>query len=273
MSAIRPLAAAGSFYPADPVALRDAVHRYVESVPQSDLVPKALIVPHAGYAYSGPIAGSAYATLHAVRDHVTRVVLLGPAHYVEFTGLAASQARGFATPLGTVPIDPSALDSALVLASVQVLEEAHLPEHCLEVQLPFLQLLLDDFQIVPLLVGRTTAGEVGEVLDALWGGDETLLVVTSDLSHYHEYSEARRLDRATARVIESLASERMFPDRACGSVAIAGLLDAARRHGLEVHTLGLANSGDTAGSRRQVVGYGAFALAQPLAAAHRGVDS
>lgn len=273
MSLVRPPVAAGSFYPASPVSLRATVERYLELAPEADVVPKALIVPHAGYVYSGPVAAAAYTAVRSRRDAIERVILVGPAHFLKFQGLAASAARGFATPLGVVSVDRTAVDLALKLPGVHVRDEAHAPEHSLEVQLPFLQIVLSDFEIVPLLVGQADAGEVGRVLDVLWGGDETLLVISSDLSHYHEYSEARSLDQATARTIQSLDVEHLFPEQACGALAICGLLEAGRRRGLEVQPLYLANSGDTAGSRREVGGYGAFALAQPVAAVHQGGES
>jgi AmmeMemoRadiSam system protein B len=222
--------------------------------------PKAIIAPHAGYVYSGPIAASAYARLRAARDTVNRVVLIGPAHYVPFAGLAATSAEACATPLGTVPVDSEAVQQISQLPQVNVFDEAHAPEHALEVQLPFLQIVLGDFKIVPLLVGDASDADVTEVIEKLWGGDETRFVISSDLSHYHDYASARELDAATANAIECLRPEDIGREQACGYVPIRGLLLAAKTHGLRVETVDLRNSGDTAGPRSEVVGYGAWAF-------------
>jgi AmmeMemoRadiSam system protein B len=229
--------------------------------PRDELVPKAVIAPHAGYEYSGPIAASAYAPLAAARGRIERVVLIGPAHRVPVTGLSAPHADAFATPLGRVPLDRAALDSILDLPQVGVLHRAHELEHSLEVQLPFLQVVLGDFVLVPLVAGDATPEDVAEVLERLWGGPETLIVVSSDLSHYHDYATARRMDGATTHAIEALRPTAIGYDDACGRVPIQGLLVAARRHGLQATTLDVRNSGDTVGSRDQVVGYGAWAFA------------
>ncbi|MDJ0849788.1 MAG: AmmeMemoRadiSam system protein B [Myxococcota bacterium] len=223
-------------------------------------VPKALIAPHAGYVYSGPVAGSAYALLAGQRDVVTRVVLLGPAHRVYVRGLAAPDADAFATPLGDVPVDAAALARVLALPQVETLDAAHAEEHSLEVHLPFLQELLGDFTLVPLVVGDASPMQVEEVLELLWGGPETLLVVSSDLSHYHDYATARRLDADTSRAIESLAPEAIGGEQACGRIPVQGLLLAAQRRGLEAVAVDVRSSGDTAGPRDSVVGYGAYVL-------------
>ena len=221
--------------------------------------PKALISPHAGYLFSGPIAASAYARLVPLRDTVRRVVVIGPSHYALFAGLAATGAQAFATPLGAVPVDTAAIrEICSRWPQVKVLEAAHAREHSLEVQLPFLQVVLADFKIVPLLAGDADDEEVAEVIESLWGGDETRFIISSDLSHYHDYAAARELDAATARAIEDLRPRDIGADQACGRLPIAGLLRAARRHGLHAGILDVRNSGDTAGSRDQVVGYGAF---------------
>jgi AmmeMemoRadiSam system protein B len=222
---------------------------------------KALVVPHAGYVYSGPVAASAYALLASLRDRIRRVVLLGPSHRVGFEGLAASSADAFETPLGRVEIDAEAVERALLLPQVRRLDAAHAQEHSLEVQLPFLQRVLSDFRLVPLVVGDATPAEVAEVIETLWGGAETLLVVSSDLSHYLPYEQAKALDRATTQAIENLDPEAIGEDQACGRLPVQGLLLAARRHGLHARTLDLRSSGDTAGSRDAVVGYGAYAFA------------
>lgn len=264
---IRPAAQAGRFYPANPARLQADVQDYLGRVaPAEGPVPKALIAPHAGYMYSGPIAASAFIRLGPAHDRVRRVVLVGPSHYEDFEGLAASAADAFATPLGLVPVDTEAVEQALDLPQVRVFDRAHGPEHCLEVELPFLQTVLDDFAIVPLLVGHAGAAEVGAVLDRLWGGEETAVVVSSDLSHYLDPQSARAHDRATAQAIENLRWEGLDAHCACGCRAIAGLLRTARARGLRAETLDLRHSGDTAGPSDRVVGYGAFAFFEPEAA-------
>jgi hypothetical protein len=216
-----------------------------------------MIVPHAGYVCSGPVAAWAYKTLEPVRDTIRRVVLLGPAHRAAVRGLAVSAAAEFATPLGNVPVDTDALAAIRELPQVEILDEAHAHEHSLEVQLPFLQAVLGEFRIVPMVVGGASAKAVGEVIDALWGGPETLIVISPGLSHYHPYERARSIDRDTVRIIEALRPS-LEAEQACGYKPVNGLLDVARRRGMRVRTLDLRNSGDTIGSRDQVVGYGAF---------------
>ena len=260
MAGLREPAVAGLFYPAEPDSLRASVRGYLDAAERSgsDHPPKALIAPHAGYVYSGPIAASAYTRLQTAGPTIRRVVLLGPAHFVPCEGLAASSAEAFSTPLGAVVVDPRGLQKALALPQVDVFDHAHRREHSLEVHLPFLQEVLDDFTLVPLAVGRATPEEVGQVLLELWGGPETLIVVSSDLSHYHEYQRARQLDALTAQAIEELHLEGVGDDSACGAAAIRGLLYAARQRGLRATTVDLRNSGDTSGSRDLVVGYGSF---------------
>jgi AmmeMemoRadiSam system protein B len=258
---------AGLFYPADPRSLRTAVRRYLdEAAAPSRVAPKAMIVPHAGYVYSGPVAATAYRALESRRAELERVVLLGPSHYVPFDGLAAPSSDEFSTPLGEVPLDRVALESVRDLPQVVPLDAAHAEEHSLEVQLPFLQEILGCFELIPLAVGNASPADVGEVLERLWGGPETVVVVSSDLSHYQDYETARRLDLETARAIEELEPERLGPEDACGCQGIRGLLTAARRHQLEVRRVDLRSSGDTAGPHDRVVGYGAFLFVEPLAA-------
>ncbi|MBM3878250.1 MAG: AmmeMemoRadiSam system protein B [Verrucomicrobia bacterium] len=256
---VRLAAQAGRFYPAEPARLGSDVDGYVRAAQGlAGPAPKAIVAPHAGYEFSGPIAGSAYARLAQGREQFRRVVLLGPSHYEQFTGLAAPEADGFATPLGTVAVDRAAVDRVSRLSEVRVSERAHRPEHCLEVQLPFLQRVLDDFAIVPLLVGEASAEEVGNALALLWGSRETCVVVSSDLSHYRDHAAARALDRTTATRIESLEGDRLDSQCACGWQPIRGLLRLARQKNLRCRTVDLRNSGDTAGPRDRVVGYGAF---------------
>jgi AmmeMemoRadiSam system protein B len=223
-------------------------------------VPKALIVPHAGYEYSGPVAGSAYARIAPAHGSITRVVLMGPSHRVAFHGLALPSASHFATPLGTVPVDQESIARALALPQVSVMDEAHGREHSLEVHLPFLQVALGPFQLVPIVAGEAAAEEVGAVFETLWGGPETLIVASSDLSHYHDYSTAQQLDARTSTAIEALRGDVIRDEDACGSVPIRGLLWVAKRRGLRARILDLRNSGDTAGPRDSVVGYGAYVI-------------
>ncbi|HEX4986008.1 MAG TPA: AmmeMemoRadiSam system protein B [Burkholderiales bacterium] len=262
-SPVRPPAVAGAFYPATAAELRAAVGTLLTGAGAAEApAPKALIAPHAGYIYSGPIAAAAYAQVAAHRDAYRRVVLLGPAHRVRLRGLALPSAREFATPLGRIPIDAQAVASLRALPQVCVSDEAHALEHSLEVHLPFLQQALGDFTLVPLAVGSATPEEVAGVLDLLWGGDETLVVVSSDLSHYLDYARARQMDGRTAELILGMAPQ-INHEQACGATPVNGLLQAATRRGLRPRMLDLRNSGDTAGDRSRVVGYASFAFYAP----------
>jgi len=263
MFLIRKPAVAGMFYPSARDELHTLLQDFLAGAAPGGPAPKALIVPHAGYVYSGPIAATAYAQLRAARDEIRRIVLLGPSHRVPFRGIALSSAQVFSTPLGDIPLDRKAAEAIRYLPQVQVLDRAHALEHSLEVQLPFLQEVLGEFSLVPLVVGDASTAEVAEVLEILWDGPETRLVISSDLSHYHDYETARRMDSATSRAIEALDPDAIGYEDACGRVPVMGLLAAARRHGLHVRTLDLRNSGDTAGPRDQVVGYGAYVFDQP----------
>ncbi|HEX5137609.1 MAG TPA: AmmeMemoRadiSam system protein B [Planctomycetota bacterium] len=254
---VREACVAGLFYPADAAELRAAVRACVGK--GHGPPPKALVLPHAGYVYSGPIAGSGYRLWEGARGN--RVVLLGPAHRYPLAGLAAHSAEWFETPLGRVPVDTEAVARLLELPQVRRLDAAHRGEHSLEVHIPFLQTVFPEFRLVPLVVGDAAPAEVAEVLERVWDGPETFVVVSSDLSHYHDYETARRLDRETANAIERLRAADVGPEDACGCRAIGGLLEVARRRGLRVTTLDLKSSGDTAGPRSEVVGYGAFAFA------------
>lgn len=260
----RPPAVAGLFYPASAAALTATVRELLAQAPASPTLPsppKALIVPHAGYIYSGPIAASAYALLQPLRDVIRRVVLLGPAHRVAVHGLALPEASAFATPLGQIALDTAAVQLLHDLPQVRRNAATHAQEHSLEVQLPFLQLLLSDFKLVPLVVGDASSREVAEVLERLWGGPETLIVISSDLSHYHGYDEATGLDTRTCTVIQTLGRD-LDHEQACGGTPINGLMEVARRKQLAPHLLDRRNSGDTAGDRDRVVGYAAFAFTE-----------
>jgi MEMO1 family protein len=255
--------AAGRFYPGEPAELRKLVESLLSQVQApAARVPKALIAPHAGYIYSGPIAASAYARLLPARDIIRRVVLLGPSHYAAFNGLAASSADTFATPLGLVQVDAKAVGQVLALPEVSLLDVAHTREHSLEVQLPFLQTVLKDFALVPLAAGEVSAEQISRVLEVLWGGPETCFVISSDLSHYLDSTAARRVDQSTADAIESLRPAGVGEAQACGRLPILGLLDLAHKHHLRPQTVDLRNSGDTAGPRERVVGYGAFVFVE-----------
>ena len=268
LAEIRRPGQAGRFYPASPARLRRDVETFLaDADPPTGPAPKALILPHAGYEYSGPVAATGYALLARDRPRVRRVVLLGPSHWADFDGVAVSEAGVFATPLGAVPVDEEGWETAVAQPGVMVSEEAHRPEHSLEVHLPFLQVALGEVAIVPLLVGRATPGEVARVIEALWGGPETRVVVSSDLSHYHDYFTARQRDAATAKAIERLDTRALADHDACGHRPIRGLLVVAGRRGMRCRTLDLRNSGDTAGGRDRVVGYGAFAFHEPAAEA------
>jgi len=261
----RPPAVAGLFYPGERQALADTVAAMLAAAPErvaADLpVPKAIVAPHAGYVYSGALAARAYALLKPAAATIRRVVLLGPTHRVGVHGLALPSADAFATPLGEVAIDREAASLLDDLPQVVVADLPHAQEHALEVQLPFLQSVLDDFRLLPLAVGLASPAAVADVLERLWGGPETLIVISSDLSHYLPYAAAREVDAATAARI--LAGEATIShDEACGATPLNGLLLAAQRHGLALRQIGLCNSGDTAGDRNRVVGYGAFALTE-----------
>ena len=257
---VRPPAVAGAFYPGTSAGLRSEISTLLSTARSANSQrPKALIAPHAGYMYSGPIAASAYACLAPYRHDYSRVILLGPAHRVRLRGLALPRADSFATPLGEIALDRDAVAALAQLPQICVSDRAHDLEHSLEVHLPFLQQVLSGFTLVPLAVGEASVPEVAEVLDLLWGGDETLIVVSSDLSHYLPYAQARQVDEQTARMILGLAPG-LNHEQACGATPVNGLLHTAARRGLQPHMLDLRNSGDTAGPRDQVVGYGAWAL-------------
>jgi AmmeMemoRadiSam system protein B len=256
-------AVAGMFYTDDGDKLGAEIRDHLAGAATPDPLapcPKALIGPHAGTRFSGPIAASAYARVVAMRDTIERVVLLGPSHHVAFRGLAASSAKFFTTPLGDIPLDRELIDRLLAFPQVQVLDEAHRREHSLELHLPFLQEVMSHFQLVPLVVGEAEPSSVAEVIEAAWGGPETLIVVSTDLSHFHDYDTCCSIDRETSEHIAALRFEQLSGDRACGFVPLRGLLLAARRRAMAVEIVDVRNSGDTDGPRDRVVGYGAYLL-------------
>jgi AmmeMemoRadiSam system protein B len=258
---IRRPSVAGLFYPADPQRLHRDITRYLndaEGLPARR--PKAIISPHAGYVYSGPVAAYGYAAIRPFAAGIRRVVLLAPAHRLPFRGLAVPSAGVFRTPLGDIAIDTKAVEAALQQAGVQLLDRAFDDEHAIEVQLPFLQEVLDEFSLVPIVVGMAEDTEVAGVLRALWGGDETLVIISSDLSHYLDYETAQRHDQQTRKAIEDMRPEALGGHDACGYLPLRGLLKVALDKGLRVETLDMRNSGDTAGPRDRVVGYGSYAV-------------
>ena len=268
MTRIRPAAIAGTFYEGDPAVLDRTITGFLNTAlkdagPLDSLtVPKAVIAPHAGHIYSGKAAADAYIRFAPARETITKVVLLGPCHRVAVRGLATTSADEWVTPLGRVPIDRDAIATVSELPFVHVHDGAHAQEHSLEVHLPFLQKLLPSFSLIPFAVGQATNEEVAQVLDALWGGPETAIVISSDLSHFLPYDEARALDGRTASAIEGFDWASIGRDQACGRVPISGLLTSAKIRGMRIDRVALCNSGDTAGSKDRVVGYGAWTLTE-----------
>ncbi len=259
---VRRPAVAASFYPASAVELACTVELLLaEAPPAACPTPKAIIAPHAGYGYSGAVAAAAFASVRGARGKVERVVVLGPAHYVYVDGVATSDACAFTTPMGELQLDRDAIDAIAKLPGVAALDVAHAPEHSLEVQIPFVQAALGQVRIVPLLCGDDGCDDKLEtVLDALWGGDETLVVVSSDLSHYLDYDTCRARDAATSRAIETLDAGAIGSDDACGPSCMRALVRAAKKRRLRATTLDVRCSGDTIGGRDEVVGYGAYAV-------------
>ena len=264
---VRPPAVAGSFYPDDQEALTRMVDRMLGTAQRKQTENKeihglrALIVPHAGYRYSGEVAATAYALLRQVRDRISRVILIGPAHRVRVQGLAISGADYFATPLGSIPIDIESVRLCLEkIGFASISNRAHQQEHSLETQLPFLQRCLGRFSLVPILVGSARPEEVAACLELMWGGEETIILISSDLSHFLPYKDARRIDDFTCSAIVSLAPDEIGYDHACGQIGVRALLQLAHQKQMEVSQLDVRNSGDTAGRKDQVVGYGSFAF-------------
>lgn len=268
---LRPAAVAGSFYPAKAAELRATLERLLAGAPAASAAPggrpKALIVPHAGIVYSGATAAAAYAALAPWADAIRQVVLVGPAHRAAVAGVALPAARAFATPLGTVPVAHARVNELDALPQVTISDFPHQAEHALEVQLPFLQTVLRDFDLLPVLTGQVSAQEVAALLEAVWGGDETLIVVSSDLSHYLPQEVARRADQITLDTIVR-RDPALIPEQACGNTAINALLIAARAHGLHARLIARADSGPVAQREDSVVGYAALAFAPAPQAPH-----
>lgn len=262
-ASIRPAAVAGMFYPSDPRVLHSQVGEFLAKAVPLEIIPppKALVLPHAGYVYSGAVAASGYVCLRDMRSVIRRVILLGPNHRAPLAGMALPASLAFETPLGSVEVDRAHWLALQSQPEVVVNDAPHDREHCLEVHLPFLQSVLDHFTITPVVVGQASSHAVAGLLEAVWGGPETLVVVSSDLSHYHPYRQAQACDQATVDQVLSLQGG-LVPDQACGAAALNGLVLAARRHHLEPHLLDLRNSGDTAGDRARVVGYASIGFCE-----------
>lgn len=262
---VRPAAVAGMFYPADPADLVAELDRSFRNAREPASIagptPKAIVAPHAGYTYSGPVAATAYAAVRPARGTIERVVLLGPSHRVPFDGMAVPSVDLLDTPLGPLRVDTGARDAVLAYPWVSTWDAPHASEHSLEVHLPFLRHVLGDVAVLPLVVGHVEPGQIADVLDRVWDGPETLIVVSSDLSHYHDHQTAIRLDQVTARAVEAGREADIGPMDACGAYPLRGLLVAADRHGLAARTIDLRTSADTAGPDDRVVGYGAFVFA------------
>jgi len=257
---IRPTAVAGSFYPKDVSQLSNMLKKYLSENTINIAPPKAIIAPHAGYIYSGQTAASIYSNIEQLKHKITRVVLLGPTHRVHVQGIALPSNTHFATPLGNISIDIQTLEQLEKYPYVQFMDAAHEQEHSLEVHLPFLQKVLDDFLLIPLLVGNAEPEQIATILNELWGGDETLIVISSDLSHFLDYETACNKDSDTSKLIENFDYKKIGSDQACGCMPMRGLLKLAKDKNMSIQTLNLCNSGDTASTKDRVVGYGAYAL-------------
>ncbi|MCW8933140.1 MAG: AmmeMemoRadiSam system protein B [Gammaproteobacteria bacterium] len=257
----RPAAVAGMFYAADSEQLSaDVTHYLRQAQNHLNISPKAIIAPHAGHIYSAPVAASAYKLLEPEADKIKQVILLGPSHRVAFRGIATPDTDFFETPLGKIKINKRNCEKAETLDFVQPSQLAHAEEHSLEVHLPFLQVLLNDFELTPFVVGDCERDDVAKLLELFWGSDETLFIISTDLSHFHDYATATHRDRLTSNAIESIQPEQISYEDACGRAPLNGLLTLARHHRLNIKLLDLRNSGDTAGDKNRVVGYGAYAV-------------
>ena len=261
---IRKPTVANLFYPGDAKKLQGQINVFLQfakdTVDDNEPLPKAIIAPHAGYIYSGPIAASAYARIAPLHNKIRRVVLLGPSHRVPLMGVAASSADSFSTPFGEIPLDRQTIEALEREQLVVTLDAAHEMEHSLEVHLPFLQTVLDKFSLVPLVVGSATADQISRLIEFVWNEEDTLVVVSSDLSHYENYRAAQQHDQQTNQAIERLDFQHIGPQDACGCAPLNGLLRFAQQHHLHVQTVDYRNSGDTAGTKDQVVGYGAYVI-------------
>jgi len=262
MNTRREAAVSGQFYPASANELVSTINHYLADAREYKLTkrPRAIIVPHAGYIYSGPVAATAFKQIAPYASQIKRVLLLGPTHHVSFDGIATTSADSYHTPLGDISLDQKAIHQLEKLPQVKTLDQAHQWEHSLEVQLPFLQQVLGNFTLIPLVVGPISSDKMAAVINPFMEDDNTIIVVSSDLSHYYDYASAQKLDQTTALAIEQLDDRAISDERACGRYPLKGLLLAARKHHLHSKTLDLKNSGDTAGSRNQVVGYGAWVI-------------
>ena len=257
---IRPTAVAGSFYPKQASELNTLLDKYLSLETVKIASPKAIIAPHAGYIYSGETAASIYSNIEQIKDKVRRVVLLGPTHRVYVKGIALPSNTHFASPLGNVSIDTQSLNKISKHSFVDYIDEAHAQEHSLEVHIPFLQKVLNNFVLLPILVGEASPGQVAIILNELWGGEETLIVISSDLSHFLDYETAAKTDNKTTQLIENFDYEHIGSKQACGCMPMRGLLKLAQEKNMSIQTVDVRNSGDTAGTKDRVVGYGAYAL-------------
>jgi len=262
MAKIHKPVVAGTFYPEDPSLLKQMLRQFLSSAPAHEKPPKAIIAPHAGYIYSGSIASSVYVRLHSVKHKIKKVLLIGPSHRVGFQGLALSTADQFLTPLGAIAIDTLAVKKIAEYPYAQFLDQAYEQEHCLEVHLPFLQTVLDSFSLIPVIVGNASAEQICELIALFWDEPDTFTVISSDLSHFLDYGEAQIKDKKTSELIEQLDYTKLDNNSACGRIPISGLLALAKKYNLQVKTVDLRNSGDTAGSKgkNKVVGYGAYVI-------------
>ena len=270
---VRPPAVASLFYPGEAAELKQNLREMLDEAseaedPNEDLPAgqhlRALIVPHAGYVYSGTTAALAYHLLRKNRDDFHRILLLGPAHRVWLEGITFPGTDAFETPLGRIPLAKQQIRELLRFPEVQLRDDAHQDEHCLEVQLPFLQEILNEFELLPAVVGEISPDSLSGLLENLLEDPQNLLLLSTDLSHFHSYSEAQAIDQKTAEAIESFEDEKILPEQACGAHPLRGLLRHARIQGWKIQRLGLCNSGDTAGSKDRVVGYGAWALSETV---------
>ncbi|MCH2206337.1 MAG: AmmeMemoRadiSam system protein B [Lentisphaerales bacterium] len=260
MGNIRRAAVAGTFYYNSPTRLLTYVNELLDHATDQPDVGKAIIAPHAGHIYSGPIAASAYRSLRKRQKQIKKVVLIGPSHYVGFMGLATSTADHYETPLGLIPLDTELANQALEIKEVVTMDHAHLQEHSLEVHLPFLQATLNDFTLLPIVIGETSNETIAAVLSKVWGGDETLIICSTDLSHYMDYNGAQTKDQKTVQSILNGNLENLTHNNACGLTPIKGLIKTIKQKKLTTKLLDLRNSGDTAGDKERVVGYASFLI-------------